>query len=131
MVPINANDAAAVTLPASNGLKTQASSGDAARPRFLSYLPQSKNGLVLVTSRTRSVAVQLVEEGDIFSSKPMDEASGQGLLQTKLGEEVGEDRTAELARALEFMPLALVQAAACIRQRARRCSLQVWQADSL
>jgi hypothetical protein len=69
----NADDAAALTLPASNDPKSKASSGDGARPRFLSsYLPQSKNGSVLVTSRTRSVALQLVEESDILPIKPMD-----------------------------------------------------------
>ncbi|KAF2679034.1 TPR-like protein, partial [Lentithecium fluviatile CBS 122367] len=117
----NADEAAPLTLPASNDPKTQAS----ARPRFLSsYLPQSKNGSVLVTSRTRSVALQLVEEGDILSIEPMDDTSGQELLRKKLGAEVDEDRIAELARALEFMPLALVQAAAYIRQRAPRCSVR-------
>ena len=44
----NADDAAALSLPTSNGQKTQASSGDCASPRyFLSYLPQNKNGSVI------------------------------------------------------------------------------------
>ncbi|KAF2464373.1 uncharacterized protein BDR25DRAFT_96892 [Lindgomyces ingoldianus] len=121
----NADDAAALTLPAINDPKAKASSGDSAYPWSLSlYLPHSKNGSVLVTSRTKSAALQLVEEGDILFIEPMDDASSQELLRTKLGEEVDEDRTAELARALEFMPLALVQAAAYIRQRAPRCSVQ-------
>jgi hypothetical protein len=121
----NADDAAALSLPASNGQKTQASGGDGAPTRyFSSYLPQSRNGSVLVTSRTRSVALQLVEESDIIPIEPMDDASAQALLQKKLGEKVNKDSTAELAGALEFMPLALVQAAAYIRQRAPRCSVQ-------
>jgi tetratricopeptide (TPR) repeat protein len=121
----NANDTAALSLPVSYGQKTQASGGDNAPPRyFSSYLPQSKNGSVLVTSRTRSVARQLAEENDIIPIEPMDEAGAQALLQKKLGEEVNRDSTAELAEALEFMPLALVQAAAYIRQRALRCSVQ-------
>jgi tetratricopeptide (TPR) repeat protein len=121
----NADDAAALSLPANNGQKIQASGGDGAPPRyFLSYLPQSKNGSVLVTSRTKSVALQLVEESDIIPIEPMDDTDAQALLQKKLGEEVDNDGTAELAAALEFMPLALVQAAAYIRQRAPRCSVQ-------
>ncbi|KAF2802858.1 uncharacterized protein BDZ99DRAFT_503579 [Mytilinidion resinicola] len=121
----NADDAAALSLPASNGQKTQASDGDGAPPRyFSSYLPQSKNGSVLVTSRTRSVALQLVEERDIIPIEPMDDAGAQALLQKKLGEKVDKDGIAELADALEFMPLALVQAAAYIRQRAPRCSVR-------
>lgn len=121
----NADDATALSLPASNGQKTQASGGDGALPRyFSSYLPQSKNGSVLVTSRTRNVALQLVEESDIIPIEPMDDAGAQALLQKKLGEEVDDNGTAELAGALEFMPLALVQAAAYIRQRTPRCSVQ-------
>jgi tetratricopeptide (TPR) repeat protein len=115
----NADNAAALTLPA-----TQASSGEGSRPRFLSYVPQSRNGSVLVTSRTRRVALQLVEERDILSVEPMDNTSGQELLQKKLGAEVDNKYIVELARTLEFMPLALVQAAAYIRQRAPRCSVQ-------
>ncbi|KAF2807493.1 TPR-like protein [Mytilinidion resinicola] len=110
----NADETAALSLPASNGT----------RRYFSSYLSQSKNGSVLVTSRTKSVALQLVEERDIIPIKPMDDTSAQALLQKKLGEEADKDGAAELADALEFMPLALVQAAAYIRQRAARCSVQ-------
>lgn len=121
----SADNAAALTLPVSNDLKTQSSSGDGSRPRCLSsYLPQSENGSVLVTSRTKSVALQLVEESDILPIEPMDDTSGKELLRKKLGAEADEDHIAKLARALEFMPLALVQAAAYIRQRAPRCSVQ-------
>jgi hypothetical protein len=54
----------------------------------------------------------------------MDYTGAQALLQKKLGDKVDNDGTAELAAALEFMPLALVQAAAYIRQRAPRCSVR-------
>jgi UDP-2,3-diacylglucosamine pyrophosphatase LpxH len=126
----NADDAAALTLPADNNPNAQVSSKNGGRKRSLmSYLSQSKNGSVLVTSRTRSVAMQLVDESDILSIGPMDDASGSELLQKKLGEKVGKDGTVELAKALEFMPLALVQAAAYIRQRAPRCSVQQYLED--
>ncbi|KAF2489044.1 TPR-like protein [Lophium mytilinum] len=114
----NADDAAALSLPASGG-----------PPRyFSSYLPQSKNGSVLVTSRNRAVALQLVEERDIIPINPMDDAGARALLLKKIGEEVDQNNAAELADALEFMPLALVQAAAYIRQRAPRCSVQQYLA---
>lgn len=120
----NADDAATFSLPASNSQKAQVSGGDGAPPRyFSSYLPQCRNGLVLVTSRTRSVALQLVEENDIIPIEPMDLKSAQALLQKKLGE-AEKDGAAELATALEFMPLALVQAGAYIRQQAPRCSVR-------
>ncbi|KAF2204094.1 putative kinesin, partial [Delitschia confertaspora ATCC 74209] len=121
----NADDAAALSLSTSNGQKIQVSGGNGARPRSLSwYLPPCKNGSVLVTSRTRSVALQLVEDNDIIVIQPMDIAGAQTLLQKKLVEEIDKDSSAELATALEFMPLALVQAAAYIRQRAPRYSVR-------
>lgn len=89
-----------------------------------SYLPQNENGSVLVTSQTRSLASQLVEENDIIPIGLMDKAGAQALLHKKLGEEVDKEGIADLAGALEFMPLALVQVAAHIRHRAPRCSVQ-------
>jgi hypothetical protein len=66
----NADDAAALTLPASNEPKAQASSRDGARPRLLSWhLPRSKNGSVLVNSRTRSVALQLELMDDVSGTE--------------------------------------------------------------
>jgi hypothetical protein len=113
----NADDAAV--------LSTQLSSGKDAFPRRLkAYLPSSKLGSVIVTSRTKHAALWLVEESDIIQIGPMDDANAQALLQKKLGEAVDKDSTAKLAGALEYMPLALVQAAAYIRQRAPRCSVQ-------
>ncbi|KAF2688967.1 hypothetical protein K458DRAFT_465600 [Lentithecium fluviatile CBS 122367] len=77
----------------------------------------------------RSVALQLVEESDTLSIESMDDVSGQELLRKKLGEELDKNHTVELASALEFKPLALVQAAAYIRQRAPRCSVQQYQEE--
>jgi hypothetical protein len=113
----NADDEAAFALPANGG-------DDTLTRYFSSYLPQSKNDSIVVTSRARSVASQLVEESDIIPIEPMNEANAQALLQMKLGEEVNKSAAAELVRALEFMPLALVQAASYIRQRAPRCSVR-------
>jgi hypothetical protein len=103
LILYNANDAAAITLPASNERKAHASSKDGARLLLLSsHLPQNENSLVLVTSQTRRVALQLVEESDILSIQPIDDASGPIILQKKPGEEVYQDST------LELMPLALM-----------------------
>ncbi|KAF2177992.1 hypothetical protein K469DRAFT_348908 [Zopfia rhizophila CBS 207.26] len=63
----NIDDAAVLSRPPSNGQKTQASGGDGTPPHhLLTYLPPSKNGSVLVTSRTRGVALRLVEDNDII-----------------------------------------------------------------
>ena len=105
-----------------NGLE-----GKSSRP-LVSYIPQCQNGSVLVTTRSRNVALQLVEQRDIIAVEPMDKRDALALLQRKLGqqdssEEVIEE-VIELAAALEFMPLTMVQAAAYISQRRPRCSVQ-------
>ena len=51
------------------------------------------------------------------------------LLEKKLGPLGQNDGTADLAAALEFMPLAIVQAAAYISQRAPRCSVKRYLED--
>jgi len=101
-----------------------------APPRsFLSYLPRTRNGSVLVTSRTRSAALHLVEQSDIIPVESMDDASAQILLRRKLGKEGDEDSIAELVRALDFIPLALVLAAEYIQQRAPRLSVRQYLAE--
>ncbi|OCK76426.1 HET-domain-containing protein [Lepidopterella palustris CBS 459.81] len=125
----NADDAAALFSLAADSQKPQ-TSGDSklARPLY-TYLPQSKNGSILVTTRTKSVALKLVEESDIIPIQPMNGIAAEALLEKKLGEQVDKDYTAKLAATLEFMPLAIVQAAAYIRQRAPQCSVRQYLED--
>ena len=98
-------------------------SGHSKRP-ISEYLPQSHDGSILITSRTKSIARKLVEDDEIINVEPMDEAEAVTLLEKKL--ETLNDRSdiAELVAALDFMPLAVVQAAAYIRQRGPRCSVR-------
>jgi tetratricopeptide (TPR) repeat protein len=88
------------------------------------YLPQSQNGSILITSRSREAALKLVEESDIIAVEPMDEAHALALFEKKLGKQGESQDVAELAAVLEFMPLAIVQAAAYISQRAPRHSVR-------
>jgi tetratricopeptide (TPR) repeat protein len=88
------------------------------------YIPQSPNGSILITSRSREVALKLVEPSDIIAVEPMDEVHALSLFEKKLGKQDKSQNVAELAVALEFMPLAMAQAAAFISQRAPRCSVQ-------
>ncbi|KAF2739038.1 HET-domain-containing protein, partial [Polyplosphaeria fusca] len=88
------------------------------------YLPPSKYGSTIVTSRAVSVASHLVEEQDIIHIKPMQVTDAQNLLQKKLRGDVAADEVNELAVALEYMPLALVQAAAYISKRGPHFSIQ-------
>jgi hypothetical protein len=59
-----------------------------------------------------------VEQRDIISVELMDKAEGISLFEKKLRLQEDSDSIAELAAALEYMPLAIVQAAAYILQRA-------------
>jgi tetratricopeptide (TPR) repeat protein len=141
LVVDNADDAGALSAQVGDSQKSQADDGggDSSNMRALQhplrrYLPPSRHGCVLVTSRTRQAAMQLVEDSDIIAIEPMDDAAAHALLRKKLGDKGkksgnnsdGDSNTdiAKLAAALDHMPLALVQAAAYIRQRAPRCSVQ-------
>ena len=92
--------------------------------KIFPYLPQSQNGSVLITTRSKSAALGLVEESEIIPVEPMEGEDAVTLFGKKLGTESNSVQLAELAAALEFMPLAIVQAAAYIKQRAPRYSPQ-------
>jgi hypothetical protein len=101
------------------------------------YLPSSRNGAVLVTSRTKRAAMQVVEDSDIILVEPMHDIATHALLRKKLRNvDEKDDKIAILATTLDHMPLAFVQAVAYIRERAPRCSVQQYleehrQNDSL
>jgi tetratricopeptide (TPR) repeat protein len=100
-------------------------SSSALQQRLSKYLPPSTHGSILVTSRTRLAASQVVEENDVIPIEPMHQADAHALLNKKLGDKlIKSAEIAELATALDNMPLALVQAAAYIRKRAPRCSVR-------
>ncbi|KAF2818188.1 hypothetical protein CC86DRAFT_245853, partial [Ophiobolus disseminans] len=112
----NADDAAVLS---------PADSGSALQQHLSRYLPMSRHGSVLVTSRTKRVAMQVVEDGDIIAIEPMHNAAAHALLRKKLRDvDEEDDSITQLATTLDHMPLALVQAAAYIRERAPRCSVQ-------
>jgi len=112
------------------GQRGQRTSIDSERRQpMLAYLPQSQNGSILITSRSQAAALKLVEEKDIIAVQPMAQAQALVLFEKKLGSLGQGDNIAELAAALEFMPLAIIQAAAYISQRAPRCSVQRYLED--
>ncbi|KAJ6788118.1 hypothetical protein PWT90_07393 [Aphanocladium album] len=89
-----------------------------------SYIPHCQHGSVLVTSRSKGAALELVEHVNIIAIEPMDEKDALQLFNKKLGSSDDEACTVELAAALEYMPLAIVQAAAYLVQRRPRYSIQ-------
>ncbi|KAL8740320.1 MAG: hypothetical protein Q9190_006965 [Brigantiaea leucoxantha] len=93
------------------------------------YLPHSQHGSILITSRNKGVALELVEEKDIIVVEPMAQSHALALFEKKLGSLGDGNDVAELAAALEYMPLAIVQSAAYVCQRAPRCSVRQYLDD--
>jgi tetratricopeptide (TPR) repeat protein len=94
------------------------------RRKLSAYLPQSQNGTILITTRTRSVAIKLVERRDIIPIDPMTDIDALVLLQKKVDESTNQQDLEDLVSLLEFMPLAIVQAAAYIQQKGTRYSVR-------
>jgi tetratricopeptide (TPR) repeat protein len=134
MIVDNADDAEVFTGMSTDGTGCQAGRSINAAPTLLNYIPQSANGSILVTSRSRAVAFRLTgNHSDIVEVPPMDQARALALLKTHLNDnsstsELGnneddlEDAIA-LVDALDCMPLAICQAAAYISQRAPRATI--------
>ncbi|PSN62774.1 hypothetical protein BS50DRAFT_612957 [Corynespora cassiicola Philippines] len=93
------------------------------------YIPQCPNGSVLMTTRNRSAALQLVELHEVITVEPMDRADALALLRKKLGQQDSSEDIIRLADVLEHMPLAMVQAAAYVSQRRPRYSVEQYVAD--
>lgn len=87
-------------------------------------IPLCDHGKLLVTSRTTEAAKQLVDWREIIPVKAMDEDQAVSLLRNKMGAGYTKQNALQLAQELDFMPLALTQAAAYICQSAGRCTVQ-------
>ena len=95
------------------------------------YLPQSQNGSILITTQSRDSALNLTERNNLIPVDPMDPINAVELLNKKL-ESIGQKNDKdheELADALEFMPLAIVQAASHISQQSPRYSVRQYIED--
>ncbi|KAJ5813425.1 uncharacterized protein N7503_000175 [Penicillium pulvis] len=102
--------------------------GNAATKPLLQYLPTSLPGYIIVTSRSEKVALKIVEYRDLVEIQPMDKSEGLELLLKKLKSDDNED-SQKLVEELEFMPLAIIQAAGYIRSRAPRYSVARYLAE--
>ncbi|KAF2176648.1 hypothetical protein K469DRAFT_698326 [Zopfia rhizophila CBS 207.26] len=88
-----------------------------------SLLPQSDHGAIVVTSRNADVARSLVgRQQDIIMIDTMTEGEAVELLQNKLGDET-RDGAIQLVKALDCIPLAIVQAAAYMNRLGPRMSV--------
>jgi tetratricopeptide (TPR) repeat protein len=91
------------------------------------YLPKHRNGNILVTSRSLDAAEKLTGSHKyIFQVPIMDDDQGLQLLYNKLVGECDEGVAIELLRGLDFIPLAITQAAAYINRRSPRESVETY-----
>ncbi|KAK4097639.1 hypothetical protein N658DRAFT_569223 [Parathielavia hyrcaniae] len=101
----------------------------AGRP-FATYLPQSRNGSVVITTRNKDLAFRLTgRRQSMIEVGPMAQTDALALLEKKLGSLPDTDVAADLVRALDFVPLAISQAAAYIQARAPRSSPEKYLAE--
>ena len=99
------------------------STAEGVKKPLSTYLPQSSNGSILVTTRNRQLAFQLIGSyNDIIDVGPMDQEHALALLARKL-KDADMDIATNLVEVLEYMPLAISQAAAYIQRRAPRMSI--------
>lgn len=91
---------------------------------LVEFLPQSNKGFILITSRSRDAAFRLTGNfSDVVTVGSMEEASALALLRNKLGNISEEEEAMRLVKELDYMPLAITQAAAYILQRAPRATV--------
>ena len=93
-------------------------------PPLVECLPVCEHGSILITTRSMNAALQLVDRNDVINVHPMEEEQAVALLEKKLVEHADRNDIKDLATVLEFMPLAITQAAAYIHRRGRRSSVQ-------
>jgi hypothetical protein len=88
------------------------------------YLPHCERGSILVTTRNMEAALELVDDrNNVIAVEPMDKPSALTLLERKLEAPGDSSEIAELVAVLEYMPLAIVQAAAYISNYLPRYSV--------
>ncbi|KAG9241047.1 P-loop containing nucleoside triphosphate hydrolase protein, partial [Calycina marina] len=125
----NVDDASVLLKARSSGQEGKTSDVESENSlSIMSYLPHCRHGTILITTRSKDEALNLVEENDIITIKPMSSKDALTLFENKLGRvhncSGNADVAAELLVALEHMPLAIVQAAAYILRRKPRYSVR-------
>lgn len=120
----NADDPRVLREPPSTMTGPSLDYASASAKACLDHIPVCDHGSILFTTRSTQAAIQVVDASDIIAVPPMDAQLARVLLQRKLGQKHEEGDMAELVHELEFMPLAITQAATYIRQRWPLCSVR-------
>lgn len=104
--------------------------GGTDKKALASYLPQSRNGCVLATTRDRDLARRLTGgHNNVIEVGPMVEADAISLLEKKIGPLSDRDTAGKLVAALDYVPLAISQAAGYIQARNPRSTLRKYLSD--
>ena len=120
MVVDNADDASVFFHGTPGSSETEKADSATVQLPYADYLPQTSNGSILFTSRSRDVAYMLTgSEASIVEVGPMDEHESYGLLERKFTSAVKKNEADTLSESLDHMPLALTQAAAFINRTPR------------
>ena len=95
----------------------------------LRYLLESSNGSIIITSRNKGVALKITgNKTDLIDVQPMNMVEALVLLSNKLDIDTQSPDMMRLVEELEYMPLAIVQAASYIIHRSPRCSVSQYLA---
>ncbi|KAK4890549.1 hypothetical protein LTR49_028725, partial [Elasticomyces elasticus] len=86
-------------------------------------LPACQHGSLLITTRSDTAALRLVNWTEMIAVRPMDKDHALVLLEKKLGQQADRTDLVALAYELEYMPLAIAQATAYIQKATPRCSV--------
>ena len=118
MVLDNADDKSVFSNQEQEDVSQKAGSDDDAL-NLLSYLPQTANGLILITSRNRDAAYRLLSSNESIVDVPLMNAElAVSLLLRKLPEyQESLDDQFQLVELLDHLPLAITQASAYITRR--------------
>lgn len=99
-------------------------------PLVTPHLPHTQNGSIIVTTRNEEAALALVEEDKrIIHVGEMNENESLDLLFKKLSKTVDLQGASDLVKALDYIPLAITQAAAFLSRRRRRISIDQYVKD--
>lgn len=115
----DANGPWLLVLDNADDIETVFGSTDAEQqPRALfNHLPRSSNGSIIVTTRDRRIGQRLAPMEKPVTVLPFDMKDAKHLLQKMLFEDdLNKEHSATLLEALDFLPMAITQAAAFIRE---------------
>ena len=123
MIIDNADDVSAL-------FSSQAADSPGSEQSLSSYIPKTGQGLVLITSRSTGVAERLVGGDSIFQVPMMESDQAMQLLRVRLGR-LGDavhdkDAASSLLFALDYLPLAIIQAASFIQRKSLRRRTIAW-----